>query len=266
MAIVSYHELRAAGVSRRVIDNAVASGGLARVRVGWYAEPGTPEPVVAATRCGGTLTCAAALRYHGVWVGRAETHVRVDPAARVHATTHRIHRLAGDSSCGVDDPLTALAVLCACAPREEVICALDSALHLGLVTMSDVLARLTTAKGRTIVDRSDRRSESGIETLARVRLRSRGIRLRVQVPISGIGRVDIVVGDRLVIELDGDEWHSTAEQRESDRRRDSALTARGYLVLRAGYRRVMGDWTAFEREVLSIVRRDAHLWRRADPR
>ena len=108
---------------------------------------------------------------------------------------------------------------------------------------------------------ADGRAQSGLETLARLRLRSRGLKIRVQVTIPPVGRVDLLVGDRLVIELDGDEWHSTREQREEDRRRDSALVARGYLVMRAGYHRVLDDWDAFEREVLAVVRRREHRWR-----
>jgi very-short-patch-repair endonuclease len=140
-------------------------------------------------------------------------------------------------------------------------CALDSALRHKLVTLSQAQWLLTTPKGRRIVALSDGRSESGIETLARLRLRSLGLPVRVQVKFRGIGRVDLLIGDRLIIELDGDAWHSTQEQREEDRRRDSALVARGYLVLRAGYWRVIESWDGFEREVLAVTRRREHLWR-----
>jgi very-short-patch-repair endonuclease len=143
---------------------------------------------------------------------------------------------------------------------EHAVCALDSALQLKLISRSQARWLLATPKGRRIYDLSDGRSQSGLETLARLRLRSLGLRVRVQVKISDIGRVDLLIGDRLVIELDGDQWHSTPEQREEDRRRDSAMVALGYLVLRAGYWRVLDDWGGFEREVLAVVRRKDHLW------
>jgi very-short-patch-repair endonuclease len=191
--------------------------------------------------------------------------VRVSPARHVVGTAPRIHRLDGRSENGVDDVITALIVATACMQTEHAICALDSALQLGKVSVALAQSRLLGARGRRVVGLADGRSQSGIETLTRLRLRSLGIRLRVQVAVEGVGRVDILVGDRLVIELDGDAWHSTVEQRETDRRRDSALVALGYLVIRAGYWRVLTEWDGLEQEVLAIVRRDEHLWRNIHP-
>lgn len=255
---------------RRAIERALRDGSLIRVRPGWYADRSTDADVITAARCGGSVSCGSALRRHGVWTAsRRELHVRVDADRHVLRRGPVVHRHAGDCRDGVDTVITALRVASHCLPADELVCAFDSALHAGLVTRSALLAELDGSRGRQALARSDGRSESGIETLARLRLRARRIRLRIQVPIEGIGRVDMVVGDRLVIELDGDAWHSSAEQREADRRRDSALVALGYLVIRAGYRRVMDDWSGFEAEVLRIVRRREHRWRaihRADHR
>jgi very-short-patch-repair endonuclease len=203
-----------------------------------------------------------------VWVVDDELHVRVGASARLHGMAPRIHRHDGISREGVDDLSTALLMASKCLSTSLATCALDSALHLGLITRSQAHSLLTTAKGRRIVELSDGRSESGIETLARLRLKSLGLHLRVQVRIQGVGRVDLLIGERLVIELDGDAWHSTRTQREEDRRRDSALVARGYLVMRAGYWRVLEDWKSFEREILTIVRLREHRWggRRAKER
>jgi very-short-patch-repair endonuclease len=48
-----------------------------------------------------------------------------------------------------------------------------------------------------------------------------------------IGRVDALYPDRMiVVEIDGDRWHSTARRRAEDNLRDRRLAAAGYLVLR----------------------------------
>ncbi len=261
MALLTYQRLRSDGLSRRDIDRSLASGALIRARRGVYVTAATAPDVLGAISAGGSLTCGAALRHHGIWTLSADAHVRIDSDARVHGHAARVHRLAGVCRDGVDDVSTALAVAMRCMTIEEVVCSLDSALNRGQISLSTAERVLSGRRGRAIVARAEGRSESGIETLARLRLRALGISLRVQVPIAGIGRVDILVGDRLVIELDGDTWHSTAEQREADRRRDSALVARGYLVIRAGYWRVVTDWRGLEVEILIVIRRNEHHWR-----
>lgn len=262
MQVMTRRELEANGMRRRAIERALREGDLTRIREGVYVD-GTDAEVIAAVRCGGTVSCGAALRRAGVWVARRGLHVRVDPDTRVHGRATRIHRVSGVASDGVDTVLTALRIACDCMPRDEAVCAIDSVLNRGLASLSSLTAELQSSRAREALERADGRSESGIETLTRLRLRRRGIRLRTQVAIGGVGRVDLLIGDRLVIELDGDAWHSSAEQREADRRRDSALVAKGYLVLRAGYLRVMDDWPAFEAEVLAVVRRRDHRWRAA---
>lgn len=232
-----------------------------RIRPGWYATPDTAPDVRAAVRCGGSVSCGRALSFSGIWVVDEGLHVRVGPSARVHATGPRIHRRDGQSQQGMDDLPTALLMASRCMTVERAVCALDSALHLKLFSRTQARWLLATPRGRRIWQLSDGRSESGIETLARLRLRSLGLRVHVQVKIRGVGRVDLLIGDRLIIELDGDQWHSTKDQREEDRRRDSAGVALGYLVLRAGYWRVLDEWEGFEREVLAVVRRRDHLWR-----
>jgi very-short-patch-repair endonuclease len=72
--------------------------------------------------------------------------------------------------------------------------------------------------------------------------------------------VDLLVGDRLVVELDGEQWHG-GDRFEEDRRRDLALVAAGYLVVRISYRQVMNEWDAIERLLLEIIRRRDHRWR-----
>jgi very-short-patch-repair endonuclease len=71
--------------------------------------------------------------------------------------------------------------------------------------------------------------------------------------------VDFVIGERLVIEVDGAEYHTDPVRFEADRRRDALLSARGYRVLRFSYRLVIDDWPTVETAVLAAVARGDHL-------
>ncbi len=62
-------------------------------------------------------------------------------------------------------------------------------------------------------------SESGTESKVRLLLRTRRIGHRPQVYIARVGYVDLLVGDRLVVEIDGAAYH-TGPEFEEDRRRD----------------------------------------------
>jgi very-short-patch-repair endonuclease len=161
----------------------------------------------------------------------------------------------------MDDVLTALDQLTRCANLVSIVICADSIANRGLAREEEVLAVLQrTAIGRHAAELFDGASQSGIETIARVALRRRRVRLRTQVPIPGVGHVDLLIGDRLVLELDGEEWHQGGDF-EEDRRRDLALVARGYLVVRASYRQVTESWPDVESALLTIIRRGDHLWR-----
>lgn len=127
--------------------------------------------------------------------------------------------------------------------------ALDNALARRLTTTSAV-ARITAElaeQGRTGSTLMRRLSaerdvsyiapESGLEARFLSLLRSAGLPAPArQVDVGGdewIGRVDFVYRDRkLVIEVDGDLCHTTSLDRAADRRRDEALQAQGFAVLR----------------------------------
>jgi len=55
---------------------------------------------------------------------------------------------------------------------------------------------------------------------------------------TALGRVDFVIGDGLVIEADGAEFHTDRASFEDDRRRDAILAALGFRVLRFSYTQI----------------------------
>ncbi|MCS5498735.1 endonuclease domain-containing protein [Cnuibacter physcomitrellae] len=137
---------------------------------------------------------------------------------------------------------------------------LDSVLNRRLMTpseLSDALAVLPE-KHRALLARTDGSAQSGLETKVRLGLRSRRVRVRPQVWIPGLGRVDLLVGDRLIIEVDGYQTHGTPTGFKEDRRRDREAAAQGYLVLRFTHWDVCYDWARCLQSILDIVRRGEH--------
>jgi hypothetical protein len=69
-------------------------------------------------------------------------------------------------------------------------------------------------------------------------------------------RVDLdaaYVEARVAVELDGAAFHGSREARERDLRRDSALAAAGWIVLRFSYARLMADPEGCRREIVAAV-------------
>jgi hypothetical protein len=67
-------------------------------------------------------------------------------------------------------------------------------------------------------------------------------------------RLDAAYPDALVaVELDGAAFHGSREARERDLRRDSALAALGWVVLRFSYARLIADPEGCRREIEAVV-------------
>jgi very-short-patch-repair endonuclease len=255
--------LRAGGHSDQDIARSVETGRLIRLRRGWYAVPHVPADLREAVARGGRIACVSALDWHGVWTMPHGLHISVprnghrDTVGLTHWTTAR--RLTPDTL--VDDPLTAFTQFTVCGSELEVVVAADSAMNLAILTESDVTAVLgRTRRSRRLLARIDGSAQSGTETIVRLALRFARIPARAQVPIPGVGRVDFVVGDRLAVEVDSRAWHDNDAAFEADRRRDAALVALGYLVLRLSYRRVMYERDHLLDEVRKVVARGDHRW------
>jgi very-short-patch-repair endonuclease len=60
---------------------------------------------------------------------------------------------------------------------------------------------------------------------------------------------------RVAVELDGAAFHGSRDQRERDLRRDTALAALGWVVLRFSYRRLTTDPAGCRREIEAVLRR-----------
>ena len=271
--VASLAALQDGGVSRRDLDRAVRVGDVVRIRNGWFAVPHAPADVVRAVRVGGVLSCSSLLRLHGVWcVSDRRLHVRVPPnAARLRSPDDRrvplsaaAHGVAVHSPAlllgpeAVDSVLGGLLCVMRCMARPHAVATLDSALNKGLVSMEQL--RSLPGRHDELLRLVDPSAQSGLESLVRLSLRGRRVRVRPQVRIAGVGFVDLVIGDRLVLELDGWEFHGTRRAFEEDRRRDLELARLGYDRLRLTYDQVLHEWSTVESTILEKVRRREHLW------
>ncbi|UOE43996.1 DUF559 domain-containing protein [Agromyces larvae] len=245
-------ELRARGIPGRTLSAAVHHGVALRVRRGWYALPDTDASLRDAVRVGGRLACVSAAAYHG-WATpeRHGLHVVVhENAARLRRDAPRdliVHWASpvdrpSRTRLVTDEFETAVQVAHCVAP-EFAVAALDSFLAADPRRVDQVEAWVA-ALPPYVAEALPRREplcHSFLESIGRVRLERAGIRGEHQVEIAGIGRVDLVLDGRVVIEWDG-RTHLDPEQYDVDRRRDALLTSMGYQVLRFNYRLVMEEW------------------------
>lgn len=276
--LAATHELYSRGWTKRALTIAVAEGVIIRVRQGWYTLPNTPEIQREGVRVGGRLGCISGARLLGLSVpASGHLHVTVDPhTARLRSSSDKQVRLASMKSPGVivhwNDAGAAgtrftvgvrecLRQMSLCQSPEWVVAAADSALRARFLTASEWRedVRSLPRRLRRLLSRVDARAESITESVTRFRLEQLGFEPRLQVTIRGVGRVDMLLGERLVIEVDGYAYHSDPEAFEADRRRDARLSARGYRVLRFSYRQVMQHWSEVRAAITAAVARGDHL-------
>lgn len=255
-----------AGASKYAIRGAVRSGLVTRVRRDWLALPDCDPLLRLAASAGGRLTCLTAAKRIGLWtVADNVTHLAVSPHANslVLPTGVKPHWATGPVSTNrrklVDPFENVLVRVAECQPFETAVVVLDSALRLRKISAGH-LQRIASKSTRFASAReaASEFSDSGIESIPRLRLARIGIVVRQQVIIDD-HPVDGLIGDRLVLQIDGYGPHSNADQRRRDLRQDGRLILRGYTVFRFDYAQVLGRWTYVEATVLSAMAQGLHL-------
>lgn len=245
---MTYAELRAEGLSRAGLRNALRYGAILRARRDVYLSGEVSDRVFAAQRVGGRLDCVSALAELGVFVlDSRPLHVQVEPnRARQRSPHSRLVRMPRDGSVvlhwrGEDlggahtvGVVSALGCALQCQPPRAAVATLDSALHLGAIGEDDLdeIFAAVPEKYRVLRPLVDGRAEAGSETLARLLVRGLGVPVEIQKVIEGVGRVDLVVDGWLVIECDSRAHHGGWIAQERDRQRDLALAERGYVCIR----------------------------------
>ncbi len=253
-----------AGYSRHRIERALAGGAVFRVRKGWVAAPGADAYLVAAARAGVVVSCVTQARRLGLWVFRENrSHV----AAPAHsgcatprgATVHRAKPLVPRHPDALVDPIeNVLVLVAACQPFEAAFAVWESALRQAIVDREAMERLPLPAVARKILAAALPFSDSGLESFVVPRLAWMKIPLVPQVWLAG-HRVDLLIGERLVLQIDG--GHHVGEQRESDIEHDAQLTLLGYHVIRIGYWQIVERWHTVQDLIMRAVAQGLHRTR-----
>ena len=232
--------------SRRELRAKIREGVLVELRRGWYATPFAHPDVRIAVAAGGVLTCLSALALYGVWVPEGtRIHIRGDEhSSRGHPDWCRQFGRQPGVLEAVDEFLTALRHAARCLSVEDFVVVCDSIVNRGLMRLDDLVAEFADRPRsfQKVLDLIDGRAESGIETMVRLRLIEAGVAVTPQVTIPFVGRVDLLVGTSLIIEVDGARYHFDRANYENDRLRDLHATAFGYRTIRLTYDQVVFQW------------------------
>ena len=274
--LAATHELYARGATRARLSRAVRDRELIRARQGWYCLPELDDQLIRAVRVGGRLGCVAAARHRGLWVrGIPRLHVVVrqndvrlrsetDKSLRLseivgHSTTVHWRRHASERPL-ISSALDCLLEMAMCVSPERTVAAADCAIRRGFVTKQEWDASLSLLPQRlsALLMEADGVVESITESVFRFRCARLGFRMRSQVAIAGVGRVDFLIGSKLVVEVDGFEYHSDPDQFEEDRRRDARLAVLGYRVLRFSYKQVFERWHEVRAAISACISRGDH--------
>lgn len=260
LTVMSRAELLACGATARGLTAAVRCGSLVRSRRDHYCLPEVGRDIAQAVRVGGRLGCVAALKSYGVFVYDAScVHVHLDRAAtRLRSPRTRFEPLTPGNRLGVqlhwwplDDPMAgdeyrvslidALAQSVRCQHPWHAIASIDNALHQGLIDESDVAEIFSRVPHRYqhLRLRVDGRAEAGQETVLRMIADEAGLEYELQRWFPEVGRVDMVVADRMILEADSRAHHDGWESHVRDRGRDLAFAKLGYPSLRPAYQHTM---------------------------
>ncbi|MDR7113324.1 very-short-patch-repair endonuclease [Microbacterium trichothecenolyticum] len=212
----------------------------------------------------------SAAKHHGLWVAEHGDGLHVGLRGHGRAYSHPecscvAHWSDPDdaerSAFGVPTVRVVLRQILRCQGLEAFFVALESALRRRMLSNADLdwLRKGTNAGARAAIAFARSDADSGLESLLRWRLRRRGLRVRTQQSITSVGRVDFVIGERLIVEVDGAPNHDSESHRHKDLVRDANAAAWGFVTLRFDYALVVHDWDTVELAILGLVDSGLHL-------
>lgn len=281
-------QLRGIDVDEVMVARLVRERNLARLRRGLFADgstwhEATPERrlalctrAVLLERLAAAASHASAAAIHGLPLWGVPTSTvdlvcatarrRVRSGLRLHPWPKGVAAVSVDGASVVPVPVAIAQMASECGEVPALVC-LDRALHEGTVTTaaiveageSLVLGRSDRRRLERVIEQSDPGCESVGETRTRVLLTDLRLQVRTQVTVRDadgfVGRVDFLVGERVVVEFDGMVKYGGADGRwalQAEKAREDRLRAAGYVVVRL----VWSDLDNPER-VLDLVQRAA---------
>jgi predicted transcriptional regulator of viral defense system len=275
--VVARRQLLAAGVSNAAIGRMAASGWLIRLHAGVYAVAGrqleTHGRWMGAVLAGGPNALLSHTSAGALWrivdpiPGPVHVTVAGGKRRRAGIVFHRSNDLEHARAVRNRIPLTTpshtLLDLAATLSRRRLERALETAERLGLLDIAELTRLCEAARGRKGTGclcsvlahyrpAPERRSE--LERRFLGVCREAGLpRPAVNVPVAGI-EVDFLWPEaRLVVEVDGFEFHRDRTAFERDRRRDARLQLAGYRVVRITYRRLVEEPESVVADIAALL-------------
>jgi very-short-patch-repair endonuclease len=250
--------LRAAGYTRTARDKALAAGRIVRVRRSIYSLPGEAHVFGQALSHNALVTCLSAAPAYGLWTLHdaeiahlSPSHKATPPGTLAHGRcihpTHPWLPVAGLA----DVLIHALR----CLPEPEALVMVQCAAQRGDVTVEFLRRKLPgnrNARARAVLDSVVLRADSVLEVLANYHFWRAGLHVRMHVELPGVGEVDFLIEECLVVETDG-RTHSEPRQVKKDRKRNNATVIGGHLGLRFGYDDVVHHPRRMVAEVLEVL-------------
>ena len=268
--IASVDQLRDRGLGRGAVRMAHSHGDIVRARRGWYALPPThrnaPHPDrLAAARVGGHLSCISGGAAYGLWKPPdSRVHVSIFDHARHIKDPNTGLPITGsapgvvvhwdaEASLGYGDVLPlgdCLTQVMFCQEADMAFAVVESALRQGRIDRLALEQLRRSAPTRSTILRDvGGLADSGTESLFRYRMALLGVSMQSQVEIDGVGRVDFLIGERLVVEIDSHAHHA-GDNRIRDLTRDAILAGLGYQSLRFDYWMIIDNWDLVATTVL----------------
>lgn len=259
----------------RTLRAEVARGSIEVVRRTWLVTAAAPPDELLAARAGARIACVTLARSRGWWMPDdvdPRRHLSRPPHARAgdktpDAVMHWSKPVAPASALSLHESIEdALAHIAGCVAPEAARVLWESAIRIERLSVDALRhVRWTTRAAAQLANDVSDLCDSGLESIFLVRLSAWGIPIRQQQILAG-RPVDFLIGDRLVVQVDGHAHHSTAADRSRDAAHDAELRLRGYTVLRFTYTQVLHDWRAVERSVARAIAAGLHAAPRARPK
>ncbi|MDP9903577.1 MULTISPECIES: DUF559 domain-containing protein [Arthrobacter] len=264
-------QLLRAGFPKSALAQGLRNGTLNLLRRGIYTIEGADPGIVAALAANGVLTCVSAVRFYNLWQLQEPGGVQGLGSSR---KPEAIHLSCGSGLVrdGVVDharcshpghpylPVAGLADVLIhalrCRPELESLVIVQSAISRGLITADFLKTKLQgnrNGAARAALDLVLPRADSLLEVLAHTHFVRAGLRVRMHVELAGVGEVDCLINECLVVELDG-HTHLEPRQVKKDRYRDNASVKGGLLSLHYFYQDVVHRPEEMVNEVLTVLR------------
>lgn len=251
------------GLTRRDIDRALSQGQVVRPAKGWIALPSVDGELAFAARHHVVLSCLTQAVRLKLWVLERPglPHVAApNRGAKVRSggmVVHWTRPLVPRAPMLLEDPLeNVLAHVAECQPYETALAVWESALNAGMTSLLSLRRLPLARRAAELLSHCRPFSDSGLESLVHSRLRWLPIPVRQQVVVGG-RRVDLLLGERLIVQIDG--AHHVGKQRTDDIAHDARLILLGYRVIRLSYEQVMLRWEDAQEVVLGAIARGEHL-------